>query len=80
MIAAAAAPPASAGPVYVPIVWQPAPSKLVVGANTVTNVGDCDGLVINCPNRLYAGEGRREPVDEIRHEDDANTIFRMDDQ
>jgi len=36
--------------------------------------------VINCPNRLYAGEGRREPVDEIRHEDDANTIFRMDDQ
>ena len=43
MIAAAAAPPASAGPVYAPIVWQPAPSKLVVGAHTVTNVGDCDG-------------------------------------
>ena len=43
------------------------------------NVGDGDGIVINCPNRLYAGEGRREPVDEIRHEDDADTIFRMDD-
>lgn len=43
------------------------------------NVGDVDGLVINCPNRLYMGEERREPVDEIRHEDDGNTIFRMDD-
>lgn len=42
------------------------------------NVGDVDGLVINCPNRLYMGEERREPVDEFRHEDDGNTIFRMD--
>ena len=42
------------------------------------NVGDEDGIVINCPNRLYAGENRREPVDEIRHEDDPNTIYRMD--
>jgi dTDP-4-dehydrorhamnose 3,5-epimerase len=36
------------------------------------------GVVINCPNRLYMGEGKREPVDEIRHEDDPDTIFRMD--
>jgi len=43
------------------------------------NVGETDGIVINCPNRLYAGEGRRQPVDEIRHEDDPDTIFRMDD-
>ena len=42
------------------------------------NVGDTDGIVINCPNRLYMGEGRREQVDEIRHEDDPETIFRMD--
>ncbi len=42
------------------------------------NVGDTDGLVINCPNRLYMGPGRREQVDEIRHEDDPHTIFRMD--
>ena len=26
------------------------------------------GLVLNYPDRLYAGTGRREPVDEIRHE------------
>lgn len=43
------------------------------------NVGQVDGIVINCPNRLYMGEQRREAIDEIRHEDDPNTIFRMDD-
>jgi dTDP-4-dehydrorhamnose 3,5-epimerase len=37
------------------------------------------GLVINCPNRLYMGAGRTEAVDEIRHEDDPETIFRMED-
>ncbi|HXM34024.1 MAG TPA: dTDP-4-dehydrorhamnose 3,5-epimerase family protein [Pyrinomonadaceae bacterium] len=42
------------------------------------NVGDVHGIVINCPNRLYAGDGKRAPVDEIRHEDDPDTIFRMD--
>ncbi len=43
------------------------------------NLGLVEGLVINCPNRLYKGEGRREKVDEIRHEDNPETIFRMDD-
>ena len=43
------------------------------------NVGKVDGIVINCPNRLYMGEDRCEKVDEIRHEDDPDTIFRMDD-
>jgi dTDP-4-dehydrorhamnose 3,5-epimerase len=43
------------------------------------NVGDTDGVVINFPNRLYKGAGRREEVDEIRHEDDPATIFRVDD-
>ncbi len=42
------------------------------------NVGDIDGMVINCPNRLYMGEGKGEPIDEIRHEDDPETIYRMD--
>ncbi len=35
-------------------------------------------IVINCPNRLYMGEGKREEIDEIRHEDDPDTIFTMD--
>ena len=42
------------------------------------NVGDRDGMVINCPNRLYAGTGRKEPVDEIRHEDDPHGPFQVD--
>jgi dTDP-4-dehydrorhamnose 3,5-epimerase len=37
------------------------------------------GIVINCPNRLYMGAGKREEIDEIRHEDDPDTIFRMED-
>jgi len=41
------------------------------------NVGEVDGMVINCPNRLYMGEGKREPIDEIRHEDDPDTIYQM---
>ncbi len=41
------------------------------------NMGETDGMVINCPNRLYMGRDRQEPVDEIRHEDDKSTRFRM---
>ena len=43
------------------------------------NIGETDGIVINCPNRLYMGKGRSEAIDEIRHEDNPDTIFRMDD-
>jgi dTDP-4-dehydrorhamnose 3,5-epimerase len=42
------------------------------------NVGDVPGLVFNCPNRLYKGKGRAQPVDEIRHEDQADSPFVMD--
>jgi dTDP-4-dehydrorhamnose 3,5-epimerase len=37
------------------------------------------GVVINCPNRLFMGENKSEEIDEIRHEDDPNTIYRIDD-
>jgi dTDP-4-dehydrorhamnose 3,5-epimerase len=43
------------------------------------NVGGAPGIVINCPNRLYMGEGKRDEIDEIRHEDDPATIYRMED-
>ena len=36
------------------------------------------GMVINCPNRLFMGTGKKEEIDEIRHEDDPKTVFRMD--
>lgn len=47
--------------------------------HTYKNVGGSVGIVVNLPNRLYAGQGRREPVDEIRHEDDPDTVFRIED-
>ena len=42
------------------------------------NVGQVPGLVFNCPNRLYAGEGKQQPVDEIRHEDRPESPFLLD--
>jgi dTDP-4-dehydrorhamnose 3,5-epimerase len=41
------------------------------------NVGDIAGLVMNCPNRLYRGEGKTDPVDEVRHEDDPRSVFQL---
>jgi dTDP-4-dehydrorhamnose 3,5-epimerase len=57
------------------------PARVVVPAGVVhayKNVGSLDGLVINCPDRLYAGPGRRDPVDEIRWEDDTSGRFVVD--
>lgn len=42
------------------------------------NVGTESGLVFNAPDRLYAGEGKKSPVDEIRHEDLEGSPFRLD--
>ena len=57
------------------------PARVVVPAGVVhayKNIGTQDGLVINCPDRLYAGAGRREAVDEIRWEDDPEGRFALD--
>lgn len=42
------------------------------------NVGETDAFIVNCPNALYAGEGKVEPVDEIRHEDLEDSPYVMD--
>lgn len=58
------------------------PSAVLVPKGIVhayRNIGNEPGIVINCPNRLYMGPGRSEVVDELRHEDDPNTIYRFDD-
>jgi hypothetical protein len=31
--------------------------------------------VLNYPDALYAGPGRSEPVDEVRHEDERDEFF-----
>jgi dTDP-4-dehydrorhamnose 3,5-epimerase len=36
------------------------------------------GVVINCPDRLFMGQGKAEPIDEIRHEDDPENRFVKD--
>jgi dTDP-4-dehydrorhamnose 3,5-epimerase len=49
-------------------------------AHAYKNVSPTEkGVVINCPNRLYMGEGKKAEIDEIRHEDDPDTIFTIDD-
>ena len=42
------------------------------------NIGIESGIVFNAPNRLYAGAGKKSPVDEIRHEDIAGSPFSLD--
>ena len=58
------------------------PKAVVVPKGVVhgyKNIGEVDGMVINCPNRLYMGEGKSQPIDEIRHEDDPDSVFKMED-
>lgn len=42
------------------------------------NISDHDGVVFNCPNRLYRGPGRTETVDEERYEDHPESQFRLE--
>jgi dTDP-4-dehydrorhamnose 3,5-epimerase len=63
------------------IVGESAPFALIVPAGVVhayKNVGTGPGVVFNAANRLYKGWGKREPVDEIRHEEVNGNPYRMD--
>jgi dTDP-4-dehydrorhamnose 3,5-epimerase len=60
---------------------EEAPAAVIVPKGVVhayKNIGGRDGIVFNAPNRLFAGQGRHEPVDEIRHESDPNSPFKID--
>ena len=57
------------------------PKSILVPAGIVhayKNVGSVEGTILNFPNRLYGGRGRKDPVDEVRHEDDPQTVFHVD--
>lgn len=58
------------------------PLTVIVPAGVVhgyRNISERDrGMVINYPDRLYRGTHRNEAVDEIRHEADADSPFKMD--
>ena len=63
------------------IVGVDRPMLLIVPPGVIhayKNVGTEPGLVFNCPNRLYKGPGRAEPVDEIRHEDLTTSPYQLD--
>lgn len=60
---------------------QDEPKCVVVPPGVVhayKNIGDSEGVVMNFPDRLFAGAGRKEPVDEIRYEHDPNTPFQVE--
>lgn len=64
------------------VVGEDNPTSVLIPAGVVhayLNIGSIPGIVLNCPNRLYMGEGKKEKIDEIRHEDDPQTIYRMED-
>lgn len=64
------------------LVGQDNPTAVLIPKGVVhayQNVGDVDGMVVNCPNRLYQGKGRKEATDEIRHENDFDSRFVMTD-
>lgn len=63
------------------IAGQSNPCTVVVPEGVVhgyQNVGKEEGLVINFPNRLYKGWGKKESVDEIRYEDDPDLPFKFE--
>ena len=65
----------------VDVVGADKPRLLIVPAGVVhayKNVGAGDGIVFNCPNRLYRGPGKKQAVDEIRHEDADPPKFILD--
>jgi len=69
---------ATFGSVMTMVVGEDDPAAVLIPAGVVhgyQNVGEVDGIVINCPNRLYAGAGRKEEFDEIRHENSDESIF-----
>jgi dTDP-4-dehydrorhamnose 3,5-epimerase len=42
------------------------------------NMGTAEGLVLNLPDRLFRGQGKTDPVDEVRYENDPDSPFRIE--
>lgn len=67
---------------FTDIVGADKPMLVVIPPGVVhayKNVGQETGIVFNCPNRLYKGWNRKDPIDEIRHEDDSASRFHLED-
>lgn len=60
---------------------EDSPKSVIVPPGIVhayRNIGGKPGMIVNLPNRLFAGANKKEKVDEIRHENDPDTIFKLD--
>lgn len=63
------------------LVGEAEPCTVIIPPGVVhayRNDGAAPALILNCPNRLYAGPGKAEQVDEIRHEDSDSSIFKLE--
>ncbi|MGD9900741.1 MAG: dTDP-4-dehydrorhamnose 3,5-epimerase family protein [Calditrichaceae bacterium] len=63
------------------VLGENSPGSVIVPPGVVhayKNIGQVPGTVFNAPNRLFAGKNKQEPVDEIRHEDDENSPYKLD--
>lgn len=49
------------------------PPGIVHGYKNVSE--EKEGMVINFPDRLFKGPGKKEPVDEVRHEDKEDEFY-----
>ncbi len=62
-------------------VGENAPFAVIVPPGIVhayKNIGEKPGWVFNAANRFYGGWLKQEPVDEIRHETDPNSPYRVE--
>jgi dTDP-4-dehydrorhamnose 3,5-epimerase len=58
---------------------EKAPARIHIPRGVIhayRNIGNSSGLVVTVTNLLFKGEGRRDPVDEIRHELDPHSPYR----
>lgn len=66
---------------YSVVVGESNPQSVIIPPGVVhaySNVSQKPGWVFNAPNRLYQGEGKQEPVDEIRHEDLPSSAYSLE--
>jgi len=57
------------------------PSIVVIPPKVVhayKNIGPVEGIVINLPNKLYAGKNKKQQVDEVRYENLNNSKFKLE--
>jgi len=71
----------SCGTRQIVLAGEDAPKIVIVPPRVVhayKNVGNSEGLVVNFPNRLFRGKGKKEPVDETRYEDLEDSPYVLD--